>query len=806
VGATQYVQWVNESFAVFTKSTGAVAYGPAAGNTLWSGFGGACQTDNDGDPIAQYDKAAQRWVMTQFAVALGPPYYQCTAVSTTSDATGTFNRYSFSFSNFPDYPKLGVWTDAYYMSFNMFVGGTTFAGADACAFDRADMLTGAAAKPVQCFQQGTTVASLLPSGLDGSNPPPAGSRAYFVNIPNATTASSLGLWKFHTDWTTPANSTFTGPTTITVASFTQACQGGTCIPQSGTNTKLDSLADRLMYRLAYRNFGDHESLVVNHSVVAGATSGVRWYEIRSPGSVPTVYQSGTYAPSDGAWRWMGSVAMDAVGDMAVGYSKSSSTAFPSINYTGRLSTDPLGTLETEATLFAGAGSQTGHPALTRWGDYSAMSIDPVDDCTFWYTNEYLPVSGSFNWRTRIGNFKFPGCVGGPFVPLPPARILDTRNPTGQCTPSPCGLLSPHSITSVQITGSTDVNGNPSGVPSSGVAAVLLNVTVAQPSAAGFVTIYPAGLPTPFTSNVNFTPQQTIANMVQVPVGSGGQVSVYNDAGFTHLIFDVAGYFATAVNGSVGRYQPLVPQRVLDTRGAPYGPIGVCAGGCTTIPAGGTLTVQVAGQGGVPATGASAVVMNVTAVNTQANGFVTVFPTGTSPSTSTVNFVPGQQVPNRATVKLGTGGQVSIYNNGGSLDVAIDVNGYYSDGSIVLAGGLYHALTPARDLDTRYTPIPAGGTLKLEVAGVNGVPTMNAGPATPTAAVLNVTAADGTSPLTFITVYPSDASQPNASDLNPAQGQTVANLVIVKLAADGSITFFNDTGTVDAIVDVEGWYS
>jgi hypothetical protein len=166
-----------------------------------------------------------------------------------------------------------------------------------------------------------------------------------------------------------------------------------------------------MYRLAYRNFGDHEALVVNHSVVAGATSGVRWYEVRSPSTVPTVYQSGTYAPSDGKWRWMGSVAMDAVGDIAVGYSKSSSTAFPSINYTGRLSTDPLGILETEATLFAGAGSQTRR--LSRWGDYSAMSIDPVDDCTFWYTNEYLPANGSFNWSTRIGNFKFPGCVTEP---------------------------------------------------------------------------------------------------------------------------------------------------------------------------------------------------------------------------------------------------------------------------------------------------------------------------------------------------------------------------------------------------------
>jgi hypothetical protein len=402
VGATQYVQWVNESFAVFNKTTGALVFGPAAGNTLWTGFGGGCEANNDGDPIAQYDKAANRWVMTQFSVTGGPPFLQCVAVSTTSDATGTYNRYSFQFSTFNDYPKLGVWPDAYYITYNMFT--STFVGADLCAMDRSAMLSGSPATE-HCFQLSSSFGGVLPSDLDGANPPPAGSPNFLLNFGK----NSLNLWKFHVDFVVPSNSTLTGPTNIPVAAFTEACKGGTCIPQSGTTQKVDSLADRLMYRLAYRHFADgHESLVANHSVAAGKVvkSAIRWYELRSPAGTPVVFQQGTYKP-DTSTRWMGSIAMDKVGNIAVGYSVSSKTMHPAIRYTGRLSTDPLGTLQAENTILNGTGSQNG--GLNRWGDYSSMTLDPVDDCTFFYTQEYLKANGSFNWSTRIASFKFPSC-------------------------------------------------------------------------------------------------------------------------------------------------------------------------------------------------------------------------------------------------------------------------------------------------------------------------------------------------------------------------------------------------------------
>lgn len=425
VGATQYVQWVNTYLAVFNKSTGAIVTGfPKPGNAVWSGFGGGCEANNDGDPIVQYDKIANRWILTQFSVST-LPYLQCVAVSTTSDATGTYNRYAFSYGNstFNDYPKLSVWPDAYYISFNMFTN--FFVGAKVCAYDRAAMLSGAAATQ-QCFQLSSVYGGLLPSDLDGSTAslqpagsgvPPAGTPNLFMNFGTG----SLNLWRFHVDWSNSANTTFAGPVSIPVAAFTAACNGGgTCITQPGTQQKLDSLADRLMYRLAYRHFADgHEALVVNQSVTANSATSVRWYELRNAtgstmaATTPVVYQQSTLNNSDGTHRWMGSIAMDSSGDIALGYTASSSSVYPSVRMTGRLATDTLNTMGTETELRTGHGSQL--PNLSRWGDYSAMTVDPQNDCTFWYTSEHLQTNGTWNWNTWISSFTFAGCgsTGGP---------------------------------------------------------------------------------------------------------------------------------------------------------------------------------------------------------------------------------------------------------------------------------------------------------------------------------------------------------------------------------------------------------
>jgi hypothetical protein len=486
VGPNHYVQWVNTAFAVFNKSGGLV-WGPFNGNTLWSGFGGGCQTNNDGDPIVQYDKVADRWIFMQFSVTAPYPYTVCMAVSTTPDPTGSYYRYEFSGfgTQFPDYPKLGVWPDGYYVTYNLFNNGTTFTGPRFCSYDRSKMLTGAVATQ-QCFTLGTQFGGDLPSDLDGKTLPPAGSPNYILEFGT----NALSLWKFHADWTTPANSTLTGPTSLPVAAFSAACSGGgTCIPQGGTTQQLDSLADRVMYRLAYRNFGDHEALVVNHSVTAGSSVGVRWYEIRSPGGTPTVFQQGTYAP-DASYRWMGSIAMDRAGDIGLGYSISSSTTHPGIRYTGRLVNDPLNTLQAEASIIDGAGSQTS--GLSRWGDYSSITVDPVDDCTFWYTTEYIPANGSFNWRTRIASFKFASCGTPDYaVAASPASqsVVQGAGTSYTVTVTPSGGFTGTVTFSVSgLPAGAAATFNPTSVPGSGSSTMSVTTSSSTPTGSYPLTI------------------------------------------------------------------------------------------------------------------------------------------------------------------------------------------------------------------------------------------------------------------------------------------------------------------------------
>jgi hypothetical protein len=401
VGANQIVETVNVSYQVFSMA-GSSLLGPLDISSIWFGFGGVCQSGpNFSDPVVLYDKAAGRWFIAQIAssnaFASGT---ECIAVSTSSDATGSFNRYAFSFATLNDYPKFGVWPDAYYASYNMF-SGSSFAGAQACAYNRGAMLAGGVASAV-CFQRPSSDSSLLPSDLDGTTPPPAGEPSFYLGIANS---SSLNLYRFHVDFITPSSSTFTGPINIPVASFSEACGGDrTCIPQAGTTQLLDSLGDRLMFRLAYRNFGSHEALVATHSIVNVSSAAVRWYEIRSPNATPLLWQQATYAP-DASYRWMGSIAMDKFGNIALGYSLSSSTLFPSIAFTGQGLGDNSGIMEAESRIITGGGGQTGFANANRWGDYSSMAVDPNDDATFIYTNQYFPTTSAGNWTTRIASFK-----------------------------------------------------------------------------------------------------------------------------------------------------------------------------------------------------------------------------------------------------------------------------------------------------------------------------------------------------------------------------------------------------------------
>ena len=404
--------------AIYDKNHN-LLWGPYPGNTIWNGFGGPCDSCNDGDPVVLYDQLAGRWVISQFAVASGPPYYQYVAVSQTSDPLGAWYRYSFTWPNnkFNDYPKLGVWPDGYYMTANQFVGNT-WSGAGVAVMDRQSMLQGlpATIQYFDLYSVNANYGGMLPSTVDGPAPP-AGTPNYFAEVDDSSTigtVDAMRIWSFHVDWSNPSSTTFglsgSPNWTLPVAPFTPICPSTrNCISQPDTSRGLDAIGDRLMYRLQYRNFGGYQTLVVNHTVDAGGgVAGIRWYEMRNSGSGWSIYQQGTYAP-DSDNRWMASAAMNGEGDIAIGFSVSSSSTYPSIRYAGRRATDPLGVLtQGETTLVSGHYSQTS--TYYRWGDYTTLNVDPSDDCTFWYTNEYLKSTSTADWTTQIGSFVMPCCT------------------------------------------------------------------------------------------------------------------------------------------------------------------------------------------------------------------------------------------------------------------------------------------------------------------------------------------------------------------------------------------------------------
>ena len=406
VGPNHYIQAVNTSMAVYDKATGNRLSAFTLNNFMGGTVGSACDAYNQGDPIVLYDQYSGRWIITDFAwKSTRGPFYECIAVSKTADpVSGGWWFYEFQTDkvSMGDYPKLGVWPDGIYMGASMFKYLRTYSGARVWVFNRADMTSGASLRYVTFFL-GTSYFSVFPSTTaPGGGTPPAGTPNYFFSDYGLT--NGVRMWKFHVDWANTAASTFTGPTTISVASFSKPANS--YVPQQGTTVKVDTLGDRLMSNFEYRNLNGAESIWLTRTVLNGTPTGIRWMELRGMSGTPTVYQQGTYAP-DSNYRFMPSLSVDKYGNMAVGYSVSSSTMYPAIRYAGRLVSDPLGQLsQGEATIIQGTGSQTSY---SRWGDYSSMTIDPVDGCTFWYTTEYYTTTGT-NWQTRIASFKYPGCT------------------------------------------------------------------------------------------------------------------------------------------------------------------------------------------------------------------------------------------------------------------------------------------------------------------------------------------------------------------------------------------------------------
>ena len=435
VGPNHYVEMINLVFGVYSK-TGTLLLGPASLGSLWAGFSVPDCTDQSGDPVVLYDQLADRWLLTQFTTA-GPEYWNCVAVSTTGDPTGSYYRYAFSTGvNFPDYPKYGVWRDSYVITTREF-GPTVEYGIGVYGLEKNKMLDGNPnARFVSFFIDGNDPDllplvgdGLLPADIDGKQKPKNEATIPIVGTQDddyvyGATFDALNIWELDVKWRSTPIASLNLATQLPVAEFDSnfpcAPTSRDCLPQPGiTNPAqfLDILSyrQRPTWRLAYRNFKDFEGMVTSQSVEATpGMAGMRWYEIRrDDAGAYTLHQQGTYAPADGVHRWMGSIAQDKDGNAALGYSVvNGTTVFPGIRYTGRLAGDPLGQMPLgEGTVINGSGVQT--TTNSRWGDYTSMNIDSTDDCTFWYVNEYYTAAGQASstagWQTRIASFKLPGC-------------------------------------------------------------------------------------------------------------------------------------------------------------------------------------------------------------------------------------------------------------------------------------------------------------------------------------------------------------------------------------------------------------
>jgi hypothetical protein len=445
VGPNHYVEMVNLVFAVYDKQ-GNLLLGPVDTGTLWDGFVIPDCTDPSGDPIVLYDQFADRWLLSQFTTrglddpAL--PFYNCVAISQTPDPTGAYYRYAFRTQPdtvdggyfFPDYPKYGVWKDSYIMTTRDF-GLINQYGISVYALEKNKMVNGQAkARAVQFFLDSNDVPletigdGLLPPDVDGKTKPKNDAPAPIVgtqddNAGYGATFDALNIWELRVQWNARPDASLTGPIQLPTEPFDSifpcAPTSRDCLPQPGITNRtqyLDILSyrQRPTYRLAYRSFGTYESYVTNQAVEAApGVAGVRWYEIRRENGAYSIYQQGTYAPGDGVHRWMGSAAMDWQGNMALGYSVVNGVdVYPGIRYTGRLAGDTPGQMTLgEGTIINGSGVQT--TTNSRWGDYTSLNIDPVDDCTFWYVNEYYTAAGQASsaagWQTRISSFMLPGC-------------------------------------------------------------------------------------------------------------------------------------------------------------------------------------------------------------------------------------------------------------------------------------------------------------------------------------------------------------------------------------------------------------
>lgn len=762
-GLTYLVEAVNSSLSIWSKS------GALVSSYDLNAFFAMPPAFRFADPRILYDAESGRWFLSGSAFNVNYDSEVLIAVSATSDPTGAWNKYPLAMTTavLHDQPMIGVSSDKVVISWNDYTGSNTFSGQGTWVLQKSDLVAGVAVPRYFPFGPDTTRYRIVPA--QSLSPTSTAwlvynnaDCAFLVCNKNSPTVGVVAITG------TPAGNN------VAWTESDPAIQP-TAVPpnprQPGGAPVVTEIDDRFLSAV-WQN-GTMWVSGNDACIRAGDTamrSCMRLIAISTNGAAPTVAQDFD-GGSNGIDYYHPAVTLNSTGDLFVAYSISSPSVYPTAAAADVRAATP-GTFANAIVIAAGLGPHNSPGVAKRWGDYSAAAPDPSNPADVWVTAEYQASAvDPTDWGTATARLTIPPSA---FTPTTPQRLLDTRITGGRLGPG----------------GSLDltVAGGSTGAPA-GASAVVLNVTVTSPTAASYLTAYPAGSPRPLASNLNWVGSQTVPNLVTVSVGRSGQVTFFNQFGSADLVVDLEGYFA-APNGAAGQFQPLTLVRVLDTRtgnGVPTAMLGEAK----------TLNLQVTGRGGVPSSGVSAVVMNVTATSPTAAGYLTVFPTGApAPLASNLNFTAGETVPNRVIVGVGATGQVSIFNGLGSTDVIADVGGYFTDSSA--SGQLFRPLAPLRLLDTRLS------TQTLGPGGSVNVSTAQAVPAYATAVILNVTATRTTAP-SFFTVYPTGAAQPLASDLNWLAGKTVPNLVVVKLGA-GSATIFNQFGSADAVADIFGYFS
>lgn len=769
------------------------------------------------DPQVKYDPSTGRWFVSAMAFEAGtspfPGGYVYLAISTSGDPLGTWNVYTVDSNNSEivyDQPMFSITQDKIIITWDDYKGSfaaSSYIGQETWVIQKSQVLSGS--------------SSPLMDSLFGA-PDPTRWRLYPVT---ENTEINTGYLVYNTFNASAGLITVTGTPANSDVTYSQdnlaitQTNNPPSASQPGLPSSIDTDSAAFISGVYFNGYiwvGGNDGCIPSSDSVE--RSCLRLIEISLNGTSPSILEDFD-ASSYGTYLYYPGISADTSGDVIISFTESSSSIYPGSYVIVQPAGSPAGYLSNPIATQLGqttynndqgvCGGTSGSPS--RWGDYSGAALDPSNTNNVWVASEYasnsvLSETDGCSWSTQISQVSFSTATApAQYFPLSPTRICDTRPtaPKNQCTGK---TLGPNSVLTVSVAGQASI-------PTSGVTAIVANLTAVDTTATSYLTVYPAGNSPPLASNLNWMAGETIPNLVTVQLGTSGEIDIYNHAGSVDVIVDVEGYYAQSTT-SAGLFNPISPLRVCDTRAT--APQNQCTG--KTLSPNSVLNVKITPQGSLPASGIEAIAANVTAVGptAPAGGYLTVYPEGTTqPLASNLNFSYDETIANRVVVPINQStGEISIYNYTGYTNVIIDINGWFTNSSLS-TGYKFSSISPVRICDTRSAStgvIPnqcntgsngilgPGSTLNVQVSSVDGIPSQNI-----FGVVANVTVTQTTA-VSYLTIYPTGQTRPLASDINWYPNETIANLTLVELSTSGAFSAYNAAVYTQVIVDVVGWYS